>query len=150
MYKLRFDGACKGNPGICGAGFLIYKGDEVIYKDCAVVSLKNTNNYAEYSAILLGIKKALELDIKSLTVEGDSNLVINQLNQKYEVRSENLKPLYEKIIESLIDLDEIIFEHIYRTKNTEADRLANLAIKKYYSLDKTTADLQVIDVLLLY
>lgn len=150
MYKLRFDGASKGNPGICGAGFLIYKDDKAIYKGYAVVSLKNTNNYAEYCAILLGIKKALELDIKSLTVEGDSNLVINQLNQKYEVRSENLKPLYEKIIETLIDLDEIIFEHIYRTKNTEADRLANLAIKKYYSIDKTNADLEVIDVLSLY
>ena len=147
MYKLLFDGACKGNPGICGIGFLIYKDNEVIYSDCSVVSLKNTNNYAEYCAVLLGVKKAIELDIKVLKIEGDSNLVINQLNQKYNVNSANLKPLYEQTLESMADFDEFNFEHIYRNKNTEADKLANLAIKNYYAITRNGGKYEIANVI---
>ena len=83
MYKLQFDGACKGNPGICGIGYVIFKGDKVIFKDYKIISLNNTKNYAEYCAGLLGIKKTIELNIKDLVVEGDSNFVIKQINQEY-------------------------------------------------------------------
>ena len=80
VYTLQFDGASKGNPGICGAGYVIFQDDEILERASKFVSEKNTNNYAEYSALLFGIERVVELGIKDTHVEGDSQLVINQLN----------------------------------------------------------------------
>ena len=132
MYKLQFDGASKGNPGICGAGFVIYRDNTTIERGYAMMSLKNTNNFAEYSALLLGIKKVIELEIKDIIVEGDSELIIKQLNKVYDVKSPNLLPIYDKIIEELMFFDSFKFKHIKRGKNVLADKLANHAIKEYY------------------
>ncbi len=131
MYRLRFDGACKGNPGICSIGYVIYLGDNIICNESSVVSLNNTNNFAEYTAVLEGIKHAIRLGIKILHIEGDSQLVIKQLNKQYQIKSINLIPLFDQIIEQLINFDDFSFTHIYRSKNRLADSLANLAIEKY-------------------
>ena len=92
---------------------------------------KNTNNYAEYSALLFGIERVIELDIRDINVEGDSQLAINQLNGIYRVNSENILELYNKIIECLINFDSFKFTHIKREKNKQADHLANMSIHKY-------------------
>ena len=131
MYYLRFDGSCSGNPCICGIGFLIYDDKDIIFEYKKIICLQNTNNFAEYNAILLGIKKATELNIKNIIVQGDSNLVIKQLNNEYKVNSENLKPLYNEIIKLLNFFDSIKFYHIYRNKNILADKLAKSAILEY-------------------
>ena len=93
-YTLMFDGGSRGNPGICGCGFVIYMNDELISQDSCVISENNTNNYAEYMALILGLTKAKELNIKKLSVKGESKLVINQVTNKFNVKSENLKDLY--------------------------------------------------------
>ena len=131
VYTLQFDGASKGNPGLCGAGYVIYKDDEILEQHSKFVSEKNTNNYAEYSALLFGIERVVELDIKDINVEGDSQLAINQLNGIYRVNSENILEIYNKIIECLINFDSFNFRHIKRDKNKIADYLANKSIDKY-------------------
>ena len=131
VYTLQFDGASKGNPGLCGAGYVIYKDNEILEQHSKFVSEKNTNNYAEYSALLFGIERVIELDIRDINVEGDSQLAINQLNGIYRVNSENILELYNKIIECLINFDSFKFTHIKREKNKQADHLANMSIHKY-------------------
>ena len=128
IYKLTFDGASKGNPGKCGAGFVIWKNKEILYKGKKFLSNKNTNNFAEYSAVILGLQKCIELKLKNIHVYGDSQLVIKQINNEYKVESENLKVLYETVIDSLIEFDEFSFRHIMRQDNKEADALANEAL----------------------
>ncbi len=131
VYTLQFDGASKRNPGICGAGYVIFQDDEILERASKFVSEKNTNNYAEYSALLFGIERVVELGIKDIHVEGDSQLVINQLNGIYKINSPNIIDIYNKIIDNFIYLDSFTFRHIKRDKNKIADELANQAIYKY-------------------
>jgi ribonuclease HI len=90
-YKLYFDGCCKGNPGPCGIGAVIYKDDTEIWGDSNFLSEHSTNNQSEYNALIFGLKKALELNIYYLDVFGDSLLVINQTNGKFKVSNNGLK-----------------------------------------------------------
>jgi ribonuclease HI len=76
-FKLKFDGCSKSNPGISGAGAVIYKDDEELWGDNFFVGLSATNNHAEYAGLILGLEKAIQINIKRLIVEGDSLLVIN-------------------------------------------------------------------------
>ena len=135
-YTLMFDGGSRGNPGICGCGFVIYMNDELISQDSCVISENNTNNYAEYMALILGLTKAKELNIKKLSVKGDSKLVINQVTNKFNVKSENLKDLYAEAKMLILHFDSITFEHVKRNLNKVADKLANHAMD-LYEIDNT-------------
>jgi ribonuclease HI len=134
-YKLQFDGCSKSNPGIAGAGAVIYKFNEEISSKIKFVGNNETNNVAEYTGLIIGLLEAINLNIKVLTVEGDSMLVIKQMKGEYKVKSVNLINLYNeaKFLEKKFDI--VIFKHIYRENNKRADELSNLAISKEY-LDK--------------
>ena len=127
-YILRFDGASKGNPGIAGAGAVLYLNDEEIWSSSIYLESKQTNNYAEYVGVLIGLKEAVNRCIDKLHVEGDSMLVIKQLKGEWAVKSVNLIKLYKKCSKLSKAFDEITFSHIYRDNNKRADELANLAI----------------------
>ena len=127
-YLLQFDGCSKGNPGLAGAGAVIYKNDKEIWSDSLFVSERATNNQAEYAGLILGLKAAIELQIRELHVEGDSALVIRQINGEYNVHSNNLLELYEAAKQLQENFKIITFTHIYRDKNKRADELANSAV----------------------
>lgn len=131
-YILRFDGASKGNPGNAGAGAVLYKNDKEIWNISRHLG-HQTNNYAECFAAILGIEEAAKRNIKTLYVEGDSMLIINQLKGKWQVKNNDLKTLYLSITQSLKSFEKITFKHIYRNNNSRADQLANEGIlyKKY-------------------
>lgn len=126
-YILRFDGASKGNPGNAGAGAVLYKNDKEIWNISRHLG-KQTNNYAECFAAILGIEEAAKRNIKTLYVEGDSMLIINQLKGKWQVKNNDLKTLYLSITQSLKSFEKITFKHIYRNYNSRADQLANEGI----------------------
>ena len=130
IYVLRFDGASKGNPGKAGAGAVIYLNNNELWDGSKYIGNRFTCNYAEYSALILGLKEAINRNIKILYVEGDSQLVINQLNGKFKVKSKNLIDLYTEAKNLSKKFDKIYFKHIYRQFNTRADELANLLINK--------------------
>jgi len=130
-YRLQFDGCSKKNPGLAGAGAVIYKYSKEIWSGDLFVGTNATNNYAEYSGLILGLEKAIELNIKTLHVEGDSLLVINQMTGKYKCNSPNLTELYNKAKELSAKFDSINFVHIFRNKNVRADELSNQAVIKY-------------------
>ena len=131
LFKMKFDGCSKGNPGLAGAGAVISKNDDEIWSDSFFVGEKFTNNHAEYSGLILGLQQAIEFDIRHLIVEGDSLLVINQMKGLYKCESNNIIELYNRA-KKLSELFETInFVHILRNKNKRADELANFAVKKY-------------------
>ena len=131
MYKLKFNGLSKKNTKVCGSGYVIYKDREIIYHDYQLSSLNNTNNYAKYSALLLGIEKVIELNIKNISIESDDTTIIKQLNKIYEIKCHNLLPIYNRIIEELIFFDNFIFKLIKEENNKLSYKFANHAIKKY-------------------
>lgn len=127
-YVLNFDGSSKGNPGLAGAGMVIYKNNQEIWSSCKFLGCK-TNNQSEYSALILGLKAALSQDIDSLCVLGDSLLVINQVNGVFKVNSELLRELHTEVIELRAKFKYIEFNHVYREFNKCADELSNLALE---------------------
>jgi ribonuclease HI len=138
-YIMNFDGASRGNPGLSGAGAVIYKNGEEIWSSCKFVGTK-TNNQSEYSALILGLKGALMLGITNLSVLGDSLLVINQVNGIYKVKSDSIFDLYEEVLGLKSQFDYIDFNHVYRDYNKRADELSNLALDQPNNLQ--TDDLQ--------
>ena len=135
-YKLQFDGCSKNNPGLAGAGAVIYKNGIEIWADHLFVGTNNTNNYAEYSGLLFGLEKAIELNIKALHIEGDSLLVINQMTGKYKCNSPNLIEIHKKTKELIPNFNDIMFVHIFRNKNVRADELSNNAVIEYLKTNK--------------
>ena len=128
-YLLQFDGCSKGNPGLAGAGAVIFHYNDEIWGRSHFVGNKNTNNEAEYMGLIIGLKEALSMNIKELSVEGDSLLVIKQMKGEYKVRSEKLVTLYEEANELAKKFDKITFTHIYRNNNKRADELSNIAVE---------------------
>lgn len=129
MHTLYFDGCSKGNPGISGAGAVIYDEQLVeIWSTSYFVGNNNTNNEAEYTGLLIGLKKSVELGIDHLLVRGDSQLIIRQLKGEYKVKSESLKPMYSEAIELIHQIGSVQFEHVYRHLNKRADALSNQGI----------------------
>jgi len=127
-YLLQFDGCSKGNPGLSGAGAIIFNYGKEIWGGSNFVGDKNTNNEAEYQGLILGLEKAVNFDIKNLSVEGDSLLIIKQMNGQFNVRSESLRKLYNIAKELEKKFETVTYTHIYRNSNKKADELANLSL----------------------
>lgn len=134
---LYFDGCSKGNPGPSGSGAIIKYQSIISDSDISLCEYvgNTTNNVAEYKGLILGLKYLKEMNIKYLTIKGDSMLVINHMTGKYKVKSPNLLPLYneaKELIEHIKNIEieiEILFLYIPREENKEADYLANMGLK---------------------
>jgi hypothetical protein len=83
-----------------------------------------TNNQAEYEALLRGLQYLREAKAISVGIYGDSELVIKQLNDQYECRSDILRNYYEECKEILKSFQLVIMQHIPREHNEEANRLS--------------------------
>ncbi len=128
---LRFDGACRGNPSdVIGIGCLIYNDTSTLCQKSEHYFMpdKGTNNVAEYKALIDGLEMAKENSITKINIQGDSQLIINQMTGVYKVKAENLIPLYEKAKQLETYFDKINYSHIKREFNKAADKLANLAL----------------------
>ncbi len=125
------DGASRGNPGPASYGFTISddKGG-LLYREGKYIGF-TTNNVAEYTAVYQALKYIKEKfggeDLK-IELYADSKLVVEQLAGRFKIKSAHLKPLIEKIKILTPELGGIIHIHVPRSQNTEADRLANLAL----------------------
>jgi len=121
------DGASRGNPGLAGVGaMLLSPGGKVI--ELKKFLGKQTNNFAEYQAMLLALEELQKQKARHVIVRADSELMIKQMRGEYRVKNENIKPLYQKAIGFLKEFSSVSFEHVRREQNKEADRLANQAI----------------------
>ena len=149
--QVNFDGGARGNPGLAGAGaevttqYINCEKSETEIKRKTVrireyLGLKSTNNQAEYSGAICGVRQAFD-DVKEvvsvrslerescqveLLVQGDSDLIIQQLTGAYKCNSARLKPLYEDVKHILQNMNKIAcveesFRHVYRKDNAAAD-----------------------------
>lgn len=124
-YMMAFDGCSKGNPGRAGAGAVIYCNRAEIWADAKFVGAKETNNVAEYAGLIMGLHEALRRNIKQLTVQGDSELIIKQMKKEYAVKSPNIKAYYEAAAALAAQFQRVQFKHVYRNYNVRADALSN-------------------------
>lgn len=127
-YVLFFDGCSKGNPGLAGAGAVIYEDEREIYANSAFVGEKETNNVAEYTGLIMGLEQANKLGIHHITIKGDSQLVIRQMKGEYKVKSPSILALYQRAKKLEKQFTKIEFIHIYRNENQRADMLSNEGI----------------------
>jgi len=127
-YRLYSDGACRGNPGIGGAGAVITDAAGNVVWEGKEFLGHCTNNIAEYKALILGLKGALAQGYSNLEVYLDSELLARQINGSYRVKSGNLKDLMAEIRSLLSSLESVQVKHVLRSYNSYADRLANAAI----------------------
>jgi ribonuclease HI len=119
------DGAARGNPGPAGIGVQVLADDGEVLGEIARGIGEATNNVAEYTAAIEGLALARDLGAGSVTLRSDSLLLINQLRGVYRVKTEHLRPLFERVRLLVADFGAVTFEHVPRERNTEADRLAN-------------------------
>ena len=129
-YVLFFDGCSKGNPGIAGAGAVIYENNREIFSESLFVGKKETNNVAEYTGLILGLNEAVKRNITNICVKGDSELVIKQMKGEYKVRSSSILQLFQKAKKLEKNFDKITFIHVYRNDNKRADALSNDGLLK--------------------
>jgi len=129
-YLLQFDGLAAPNPGQATAGAVLFSPEGKVVFELAEYLGIQTNNYAEYMGLLIGLRLAKEKGIKDIRIEGDSNLVIQQVRGLWRVKEPRLKPLFETIMKLLIDFKVESIEHVYREYNKAADALTNECLEK--------------------
>ena len=133
-YTLFFDGCSKGNPGKAGAGAVLYhnqaNSDELveIWSASEFVGFKQTNNYAEYRGLILGLEEVAKQGLSNLLVKGDSLLVIKQMQGVYQVNAAHLLTLYKHACTLVNSIGAVEFQHVYRNDNKRADALSNKAL----------------------
>jgi len=123
------DGASRGNPGPAAIGAII--GDEAGQRLASISQRigRATNNQAEYRALIVVLKEAIKLGTSEADIYLDSELVVRQVNGKYRVKNNALKPLYQEVKRLQGLLRGSVVSHIPRQQNTEADTLANAALE---------------------
>ena len=119
-----FDGSFTQNGSSAGILFITQKYSILkAYK----ILFPCTNNIAEYEALVNGIKLAIEWKIMELHIYGDSQLIINQINDLYKTKDEKLMP-YKRMVDDLKKyFTSVSFQQILRTTNRAADAMATLA-----------------------
>jgi ribonuclease HI len=122
------DGASRGNPGPASIGAVVYdeSGSEVHTVSERIG--RGTNNEAEYRAAIAGLEAALGLGGGEVELRMDSELIVRQLEYRYRVRNERLRPFFNRITELRQKFDVFSVKHVPRTQNKRADALANLAL----------------------
>jgi len=123
------DGASRGNPGQSAIGCILEDPDrgEVLREHYECIGIE-TNNVAEYRALIEGLKIAKRYHPNTLICHLDSELIVKQLKGEYRVKMSSLQVLVDEIISLTEYFPEIEFKHIPREDNHRADGLANKAL----------------------
>jgi ribonuclease HI len=125
---IHVDGAARGNPGPAAIGATIKDEQGKLMASISRRIGSTTNNQAEYRAIIAALEKAVSIGIKHVAINSDSELVVKQLNGRYRVKKSTLRPLYQKIVQLIGSLEGFTITHVPRSRNVEADMLANKAL----------------------
>lgn len=129
--EVRSDGGARGNPGPAAIGAVVL--DVTVDPPAVLASIsecigETTNNVAEYQALIAGVAAAREFHPHLLRVRADSELVIRQLEGRYKVKSELLRPLFNEARALLAEFDDVDLGHVRREHNVDADALVNAAL----------------------
>ncbi len=133
------DGASRGNPGDAAAAWLILRGTDVLESDALVLG-KQTNNIAEYTALIHALrsaKKYADPKTTEILVYSDSELMVSQMNGVYKVRSAVLQPLHEEVKRSASSFANVSYHHVPRENPYigSCDWMCNDALDKLAAAD---------------
>src|SRR6266699_2210241 len=123
-YRANIDGASRGNPGPAAYGVAIRDGRGEIVAKLKKYIGRMTNNVAEYYGLIAALDYAESHGVRAIRVESDSELLVKQLRGQYKVKSEDLRPLFERAQKMSKAFESFHIEHVYREQNREADALA--------------------------
>jgi ribonuclease HI len=126
--RLSTDGGARGNPGPAAFGYVLETEDGTILAAHGERIGVATNNVAEYSALVAGLERALELGVDELEVVSDSELLVKQMTGEYRVKNEALKELNERASRLARRLGRVDYTAVRREHNELADRLVNEAL----------------------
>ena len=127
-YQANVDGGSRGNPGPAAYGVVVRdRRGEIVARLKKCIGI-NTNNVAEYFGLIAALDYAQNHGIRGLRIESDSELMVKQLRGQYKVKSEELKPLFERAKKMSQAFESFRISHVYREQNKEADALVNQAL----------------------
>ena len=128
------DGGARGNPGPAGYGVHIETSEGTLVDELTGAIGIATNNVAEYRGLLAALTYLDECDYRDVVIRSDSQLLTKQMRGEYRVRNPALQVLHRRATALVGRLARVRFEHVPRSENASADRLANAA------MDAATAD----------
>lgn len=123
IYTAGFDGSAIPNPGEMKIGGWVKDPNGKVIYQFTIPMGQGTNNEAEYHAFIKLLRVVNSLDIKNISITGDSALVVNQINKKWKVKNERIKTLWI-IATSLLEGINWSLKHVVRKYNSEADLLS--------------------------
>ena len=135
-FKAAIDGGSRGNPGPAAWGVAILDEQGGRVEGHAGHIGHATNNVAEYRALLEALSLAIERHADDVEILADSELIVRQIQGRYQVKNESLRVLYAEAMRLIAGLGDFRIVHVRREKNKHADRMVNLA------LDRAEADPQ--------
>jgi ribonuclease HI len=130
VWVIYADGASRGNPGPASIGAAVL---DPTGRELHTVSRRigrATNNEAEYQAAIAGLEAALALGARDVELRLDSQLIARQLEHRYRVRNERLKPLFNRLVDLRRRFDSFAVTAVPRSQNARADALANAALDR--------------------
>ena len=138
-FVVRTDGAARGNPGPASAGAVLINlarpdaRDPRTTPDASISDYLGvqTNNVAEYTAVVRAIALGLELGARRLELLLDSKLIVEQLAGRWRVKDAKLRILWAEALQLLRRLpDGWTAAHVPRAQNSLADAMCNEAIDR--------------------
>jgi ribonuclease HI len=124
------DGASRGNPGPAALGVYCVSNNGDVLAEIAEPLGVQTNNYAEYVAVIRALEVAIEKKVETLYLRSDSQLMVRQILGEYKVKAPGIIPLHGRCKALISKIPKVYFEHVRREFNREADRLANQALDR--------------------
>ena len=128
MITAYIDGGARGNPGPAGYGARIEDEQGDLLAELHGGLGVATNNVAEYNGLLAALKWAVDNGHRDVRIRADSELLVKQMRGEYKVKHPGLQPLYVRARLLVMELGRVVFEHVRRELNREADRLSNLGM----------------------
>ena len=135
-FTIHADGGSRGNPGPSGAGAVVCdRSGNAVARVSRFLGLQ-TNNFAEYEAIILGFEALAKIvpaerrREASVTVKMDSELVVKQMRGEYKIKNAVLKEQAARLKKISAAFGSVSFTHVPREENSAADSLANAAMDR--------------------
>ncbi len=128
ILKIYVDGASRGNPGPAASAFLLVQNDIIVYDDCEFIGTE-TNNTAEYRAIINALKVAEGFSRGHIQVYSDSNLAVQQINKKWKINYPHLSKMRGEVYKLCEKYEKVEFFHVGRN-NPYIERCDTLCNKQ--------------------
>ena len=126
--RLWTDGGARGNPGPAAYAYVLEAEDGTVLDARGEAIGVATNNVAEYSALVAGLRRAGELGVSELELRSDSELLVKQMRGEYRVKNKALQGLFLDASRAAREIGRVTYTHVRREHNELADRLVNDAL----------------------